>query len=124
MKEKKCTVPCPKLKVHNDPMTECKSTKYLGNFVSTSGGIQETVEDRRKKGWGKIATIMGILGEVDMGCNRLEAGLLLRQSILVNSLLCRILVWTNGQAAVQTRDSGHFSADQADRRTLQMCPGV
>ena len=38
--------------------------------------------------------IMGILGEVDMGCNRLEAGLLLRQSILVNSLLWSAESWS------------------------------
>ena len=37
---------------------------------------------------------MGILGEVDMGCNRLEAGLLLRQSILVNSLLWSAEAWS------------------------------
>ena len=37
---------------------------------------------------------MGILGAVDMGCNRLEAGLLLRQSILVNSLLYSAEAWS------------------------------
>ena len=93
-KPNKCTVPCPVLKVHRDPMKDCPSTKYLGNFVSSSGGCEETVEDRRKKGWGKIATIMGILGAVDMGCNQLEAGLLLRQSILVNSLLYSAESWS------------------------------
>ena len=37
---------------------------------------------------------MGILEEVDMGANRLEAGLLLRQSILVNSLLYSSEAWS------------------------------
>ena len=45
------------------------------------------VEERRKIGWGKISQIMGILKAVDLGTNRVEAGLLLRQSIIVNSLL-------------------------------------
>ena len=93
-KPSKCTVPCPVLKVHSDPMKTCPSTKYLGNFVSSSGGCEDTIEDRRKKGWGKISTIMGILGAVDMGCNRLEAGLLLRQSILINSLLYSAEAWS------------------------------
>ena len=93
-KPNKCTLPCPVLKVHRDPMKDCQSTKYLGNFVSSSGGCEETIEDRRMKGWGKISTIMGILGAVDMGCNRLEAGLLLRQSILVNSLLYSAEAWS------------------------------
>ena len=74
-------------------MTSCESTKYLGNVVSTFGGNEETIEDRWKRGWGKISTIMGILGEVDMGCNQLEAGLLLRESILINSLLYTAESW-------------------------------
>ena len=93
-KQNKCTLPCPKLKVHSDPMKESQSTKYLGNFVSSSGGCEDTIVDRRKKGWGKKASIMGILGAVDMGCNQLEAGLLLRQSILVNSLLYSAEAWS------------------------------
>ena len=45
--------------------------------------------------WGKVSQIMGILDEVDMGTNRVEAGLLLRQSILVNSLLYSAEAWSN-----------------------------
>ena len=67
---KKCTLQCPKL------FTVKGCTKYLGNFIFSKGGVSETIEDRRKKGWGNISTIMGILEEVDMGANRLEAGLL------------------------------------------------
>ena len=92
--DRKCTAPCPKLQVHSEPMATSECTKYLGHFVSSKGGIYDTVEDRRKKGWGKIAQIMGILEEVDMGSNRLEAGLLLRQSILVNSLLFSAEAWS------------------------------
>ena len=91
---KKCTVPCPILKVHNDPMEKSESAKYLGNFITNKGGVHDSIEDRRKKGWGKITQIMAILGEVDMGSNRLEAGLLLRESILVNSLLFSAEAWS------------------------------
>ena len=34
---------CPKLKVHNVNMKESKSTKYLGNFISSTGGVSDTV---------------------------------------------------------------------------------
>ena len=91
---KKCTVPCPVLKVHSDPMETSTSTKYLGNYISAKGGVNDTIEDRRKKGWGKVSLIMGILGEVDMGAHKLEAGLLLRESILVNSLLFSAEAWS------------------------------
>ena len=57
-------------------------TKYLGNYVNSRGTHTSTIEDRRNKGWGKVATIMGILGEVAMGTHRVEAGLLLRKAIL------------------------------------------
>ena len=52
---KKCTVPCPVLKVHSDPMESSTSTKYLGNYISSKGGNDDTIEDRRKKGWGKVS---------------------------------------------------------------------
>ena len=68
-KHNKCALPCPKLKVHNDTMEATKCTKYLGNMLSSKGGVPDTIEDRRNKGWGKIAQIMGILDEVDMGTN-------------------------------------------------------
>ena len=92
---KKCSQPCPKLKVHLDEMHEVNKTKYLGNILSLSGGIKETIEDRRSKGWGKVSQILGILGEVDMGVNRIEAGLLLRKAILTNSLLFSAEAWSN-----------------------------
>ena len=52
-----------------------------------NGGVSETVEDRRRKGWGKVAALLGVLGEVDMGSHRVEIGLLMRKAILVSSLL-------------------------------------
>ena len=54
-------------------MHEVEGTKYLGNYLSNKGGVQETIEDRRQKGWGKGSQIMGILGEVNMGAHHLEA---------------------------------------------------
>ena len=77
-KAKKCPLPCPTLKVHKQDMQLKTSTKYLGNILSTSGGINDMIEDRRNQGWGKVSTIMGILSEVDMGVHKLEVGLLLR----------------------------------------------
>ena len=93
-KQKECLLPCPDLKVDNCSMETTENTKYLGNILSSKGGTCDTIEDRRKKGWGKISQILGILEEVDMGTNRVEAGLLLRQSILVNSLLYCAESWS------------------------------
>lgn len=73
---------------------QCNATKYLGNIVSLNGGVRDTVEDRRSKGWGKVATIQGILEQVDMCAHRVEVGLLLRKAILVNSLLFTAETWS------------------------------
>ena len=67
----------------------------MGIYLSSTGGVKETIQDRRNKGWGKVAQILGILGEVDMGANRIEAGLLLRKAILTNSLLFSAEAWSN-----------------------------
>ena len=91
-----CALPCLKLKVHKETMDKKVLTKYLGNILSTRGGLSETIEDRRGKGWGNIATIMGILSAVDMGVHRVEAGLMLRQDILINSLLYSAEAWSGG----------------------------
>ena len=53
------------------------------------------IEDRRKTGWGEISTTMGILEEVDMGANQVEAGLLLREAILLSGLLYSAKAWSN-----------------------------
>ena len=93
-KESKCVLPCPTLKVHNVDMQKKQSVKYLGNMLSTNGGLSETIDDRRNKGWGKISTIMAILSEVDMGVNQLEAGLLMRESLLISGMLFSAEAWS------------------------------
>ena len=65
---------CPKLKVHSHIMKTTKSQKYLGDIITSSGTVRETVEDRRNKGWGRVAEISGILIQLpDM--RKVEIGL-------------------------------------------------
>ena len=98
-KKTKCDTPCPTLQVHNGEMHEAESVKYLGNIVTSEGGVTDTIEDRRNKGWGKVASILVILSEVDMGARRVEVGLLLRKSILVNILLFTAETWSGVKEA-------------------------
>ena len=88
------------------------SAKYLGNFVTSRGGVRDTVEDRRNKGWGKVATIKGILSEVDLGQNTVEVGLLLRKAILVNSLLFTAETWSG------IRESDLVRLEQVDHALI------
>ena len=42
----KCVTPCPELKVHMDQMHKAESVRYLGNIVTSQGGVAETLQDR------------------------------------------------------------------------------
>ena len=79
--------PCPELNVHKASKHEAESVKYLGNIVTSYGGVAGTIEDRRNKGWGKVSAIQGILSEVDMGSQLVEVGFIQRKAILVSCLL-------------------------------------
>ena len=91
---KKCKQTCPTLKVHTQNMHGVKSSKYLGNVLMSGGGVRETLTDRRNKGWGKVAQILGILGKVPLGQHRIEVGLLLRKAILTSALLYSAKAWS------------------------------
>ena len=91
---RKCDQPCPSLKVHKETMQKADSFKYLGNIISSNGSNRATIEYRRNKGWGKVAQIVGILGEVEIGAHRMEIGLLLRKAILTSSLLFSAQAWS------------------------------
>ena len=94
---------CPTLRVNKEPMMKKNIAKYLGNILSTEGGLDDTIEDRRSKGWGRIASIMGILSEVDMGAHRIEAGLRLKEVILINSILYSAEAWSGVSQRQLTR---------------------
>ena len=94
-KPSKCESTCPTLKVHKENMPSTNVTKYVGNYVTSTGTNKTTIEDRRNKGWGKVASIMGMLEEVGVGPHRVEAGLLLRKAILHSSLLYTAEAWSN-----------------------------
>ena len=118
-KPEKCKHTCPQLKVHDSKMPATDVTKYLGNYVNSKGTHTSTIEDRRNKGWGKVATIMGILGEVAMGTQRL------RKAILHSSLLFSAEAWSN----VNMKDIKRL--EQVDTHLLKLlleghskCPSV
>ena len=80
-------------------MKESDKTNYLGNIFTSRGGVRDTLEDRRNKGWGKVSMILGMLNEMDMGGHRMEIGLLIRKTILVNSLLFTSETWLDVKEA-------------------------
>jgi len=88
-----CAQPCPKLKVNNSHINEKISTKYLGNILAKRNSVSQGIEIRRQKGWCKIAEILSIIDECKFGSERIQAGILLGNSILISSLIFCSEAW-------------------------------
>ena len=92
--KKKCKLRCPRLKVHKNIMKTVDSVRYLGDVVSASGSMRPCLEDRCKKGWGKVAEIAGFLAEMP-NIRKIEVGLKLREAKLHNGILFNSEAWSN-----------------------------
>ena len=80
--------------MHENEMKSVESVRYLGYIISSSGALRPCVENRRNKGWGKIAEIAGILSELPK-MRRIEIGLTLREAKLHNGILFNSEAWSN-----------------------------
>ena len=83
---------CPTLKVDGKEMKSVDRETYLGDILSSSGKINENIEERFNKGIGKINDIMSMLNEVSFGQYYFETALMFRESMLINSMLCNVEV--------------------------------
>ena len=84
---------CHMLRVHEENMKQSKSEKYLGDIVDKSGKNKANIEARQAKGYGIVTNILAIINEIPLGHWRVEAGLRLRQAMLVNGCLFNSEVW-------------------------------
>ena len=98
----KCMNPCPTLKVHNHDMKTVQSHRYLGDLIMASGSLKECIEDRRNKGWGKVAEVSGILSELPP-IRKVEVGLKLREAKIVNGMIYSTEAWSSISNAELTR---------------------
>ena len=92
--ENKCKVTCPKLKVHEQTMKIATSAKYLGDVVS-GRGVQDTIESRIEKGWGKVSQILGLLAEIPSGPHRIKMAIKMREALLCSSMLLNSEAWSD-----------------------------
>ena len=68
-------------------------TRLFSKFQTKSGKIRPNIEARKAKGFGIISNIMAIVNEVPLGHWKTEAGLKLRQAMLVNGCLFNSEAW-------------------------------
>ena len=90
---KKCNNPCPKMKVRDHVMKSTKSQRYLGDILTVGGTNRDSIEDRRNKGWGKLADITGILLQLP-NIRKIEIGLKLRDAKLINGMIYSTEAWS------------------------------
>ena len=85
--------PCPEYKIHEEKLQNSKAEKYLGDVISENGTLDETIHQRKLKGYSYIAEIRALLSDMPFGHRRVEVGLLLRDAMFVNGILCNSEAW-------------------------------
>ena len=86
-------VNCPKTKVHNEDIASSKAEKYLGDVISDNGSIDKTIKQRKLKGYSYIAEIRALLSDLPFGHRRVQVGLMLRNAMFFNGILCNSESW-------------------------------
>ena len=91
-KHTKCKQSYPKLKVYKADMEQYDFTRYLRDIISSCGKAKQSVENRRNKGWGKMAAITRIASEMP-DQHKIEIGMKMQDSNLINGLLYSTEAW-------------------------------
>ena len=74
---------------------EKSEEKYLGDLISNDGRNLKNLKTRVEKGKGIVNKILSILDAFPFGSAYFEIGLILRNSLLVSSMLCNSEAWYN-----------------------------
>ena len=76
-------------------MQRVNSATYVGDIVSNTMSNKENIENRVSRGIGIVTQIMTILDNVSLGEHYFEMAVLLRESLLINSMLSSGEIWYN-----------------------------
>ena len=67
--------------------------KYLGFVLSSNGKNTSNIALRRGKGIGSVRQIISILDDIHFGSHKYKVAIVLRNSMLINSMLYNSEVW-------------------------------
>ena len=76
-------------------MEETEEEKYLGDVISKDGRNLKNIQARVNKGKGIVQKILNILEGIPFGKLYFEVAMLLRNTLLVSSVLCNSEAWFN-----------------------------
>ena len=94
-------------------MKESDDEKYLGDIISYNGKNTKNIKARVDKGIGNVKQIMSILQEVCFGKFQFEVAIILRNSLLLSSML------TNAETWVDVKKSEIVELEQVDENLLR-----
>ena len=86
---------CPTLKVHGDIINNAEEVKYLVDERDKTGKVKAVINKRKAnfKGFGIASEITTITDDIPLGQWRIQAGIMLRQAMLVNGTLFNSECW-------------------------------
>ena len=76
-------------------LEEVGLAKYLGDLVQANGKTDQNIKERRNRGLGAVSQIMQLLDDLCLGEYHFEAANILRNSLLLSSLLSNSETWYN-----------------------------
>ena len=76
-------------------MKDTEEEKYLGDVISSDGKNSKNIKARVNKGKGIVKKILDILENMPFGKLYFQVAILLRNSLLVSSMLCNSETWFN-----------------------------
>ena len=74
-------------------MKDSQEEKYIGDIITGDGKNVKNVLSRKVKGYGIAGDILATLEEVPFGTYKIEAGLCMRNGMLINDMLTNSKVW-------------------------------
>ena len=75
------------------PMKNSDEQKYLGYLINSNGSNKSNIAAKRGKGIGCVKQILSILEDITFGHHKYRIAVLLRNSLLINSILYNSEVW-------------------------------
>ena len=91
------------LKAGSATMKKSTVCSYLGDFLSSSGSLDATIENRRQKGIGLCSQITGMVDGLSLGHFYYKISFMFRECKLLNGILTNTEIWypiTNTQIEV------------------------
>ena len=89
-------IQCPPLTIDGIEMKNSEQEKYLGDILDKKGTCRPNIEKRISERYSKysiVSNILAIVNEVPLGYWKVQAGLSLRQAMLLNGILFNSEVW-------------------------------